>query len=275
MSKEMRRLVVVGGGAMGEAIISGLLQAGTMLAGQIAVTDANLERRQYLQEKYEIDASDNNADYLQSVESVVLAVKPAVVPEVLAEIGPSLKTTQTLISVAAGVSISSIEKNLAAEIPVVRVMPNTPALIGAGASAYSLGSYAGTRDSTRTKTIFTAIGRAWQVEEAQLNAVTGLSGSGPAYMFLILEALAEAGVRMGLPRELSQELATQTMFGAAKLALDTKQHPTLLKDQVITPGGTTAEGVYALEEGAIRTALGNAVRKATEKASKMDKGGRE
>lgn len=273
MSEERFRVGIAGGGAMGEALVRGLLAAGTLSPAELMVSEVHAARRDYLERETGIQTVAENERLVEFGDVLILAVKPHVVRTVAAEIKPHLRPSQTVISIAAGVSLTYIEESLGDGFPVVRVMPNTPALVGAAASAYCLGRYAGPRDTTRARTVLEAVGRAVQVEERLLDAVTGLSGSGPAYMFLILEALADGGVRMGLPRDVSVMLAAQTMYGAAKMVLETGEHTGRLKDMVTTPGGTTAAGLFALEEGAVRAALQRAVEQATERAREINKRG--
>jgi pyrroline-5-carboxylate reductase len=204
---------------------------------------------------------------------VILAVKPDVVVPVLQGIGSLLRPEQTVISIAAGVPLVRLERNIPRPVPVVRVMPNTPCLVGAGASAYALGSNAGPRDAARAEAVFSSVGRVVAVKEALLDTVTGLSGSGPAYIYLVIEALADGGVRMGLPRDVALVLAAQTVLGAARMVLETGEHPAQLKDRVTTPAGTTAAGLFVLEERSVRAALAEAVRAAAARSRELSTGG--
>jgi pyrroline-5-carboxylate reductase len=273
VAPEVQKIGIAGGGAMGEALARGMLAAGIVTPADLMISEVREERCAYLERQFGVRTVKENKPLVNFADTLILAVKPYVISAVLAEIRPHLRPSQTVISIAAGVSLAFIEERLGEGIPVVRVMPNTPALVGAGASAYSLGRFAGLRDGGRARAILEAVGRVVQVEEKLLDAVTGLSGSGPAYMYVILEALADGGVRMGLPRDVSMVLAAQTMYGAAKMILETGEHPGRLKDMVTTPGGTTAAGLFVLEEAAVRAGLQRAVERATEKAREINRRG--
>lgn len=273
MFQEIHNIGIAGGGAMGEALTRGVLAAGLVSSAQLMVCEVSDERRAYLETELGIQTVRENVALVGFADTLILAVKPHVVGAVLAEIRPHVSPSHTLVSIAAGVDLAFIENGLGEGIPVVRVMPNTPALVGAAASAYCLGRFAGPRDGSRARAILEAVGRTVRVEEDLLDAVTGLSGSGPAYMYLVVEALADGGVRMGLPRDVSVLLAAQTMYGAAKMILETGEHPGRLKDMVTTPGGTTAAGLFALENAAVRAGLQQAVERATERAREMKKRG--
>lgn len=253
---------------MAEAIIAGLsrtCQPDTALW----VSDIDASRRQLLEQRYGVRTFTNNRELAAAADILVLAVKPQVVETVMQEIGSVLHPRQTLISIAAGVTLATIERYLTTTVGVVRVMPNTPALVGAGAAAFCLGTHAGEVDRARTQAIFQAVGRVVEVREDQLNAVTGLSGSGPAYVFLFIEALADAGVLAGLNRDTALVLAAQTVMGAARMVLETGEHPAALKDKVTTPGGTTIAGLKKLEEAALRAAVMRAVEAATFRAQQL------
>jgi pyrroline-5-carboxylate reductase len=203
---------------------------------------------------------------------LLLAVKPDQVGEVLADVRGHFTEKHLLISIAAGVPIARLEAGLAPGARVIRVMPNTPALVGASASAFALGKSAPPADGQVAQKLFSAVGVAYQVKESLLDAVTGLSGSGPAFVFLMLEALSDGGVAAGLPRDIATKLAAQTMLGSAKMLLETGLHPGALKDMVTSPGGTTIEGIHELEKAGVRAALINAVRAATEKSKRLGQG---
>jgi pyrroline-5-carboxylate reductase len=203
---------------------------------------------------------------------VVVAVKPGQVTGLLEEVRRVVRPEQLLISIAAGVTLERLEGSLPAGARVVRVMPNTPALVGASASAYALGQGAGREEGELVARLFSSVGLALEVSETLLDAVTGLSGSGPAYVFTMIEALSDGGVAAGLPREIATRLAAQTLLGGARMVLETGMHPGELKEMVTSPGGTTIEGVYALEQGKIRAALMSAVRAATEKSRQLGQG---
>ncbi|HEX8151720.1 MAG TPA: pyrroline-5-carboxylate reductase, partial [Thermoanaerobaculia bacterium] len=226
------------------------------------------ERVAELREKYGIDATTDNHLPAQA-DIVVLSVKPQILSKVLDEVGGSIKPDALVISIAAGVPVAAIQARLASGTRVVRAMPNTPALVDAGATALAGGEHARASDLEDARRIFDAVGITVILDESHLDAVTGLSGSGPAYVFLILEALSDAGVKVGLSRRNSQLLAAQTLLGSAKLLLETNEHPGRLKDMVTSPGGTAITGLHTLENGGVRTTLMNAVEAATRRSREL------
>ena len=252
----------IGAGNMAEAMIRGLLRGGDFAIAQIAASGPREERMRELRDTYGIYATTDNKVPAAS-EIVVLAVKPQILSRVLDEVGSTISPEALVISIAAGVPVGAIQQHLASGTRVVRAMPNTPALVDAAATAIARGDYARESDLEDAKRIFDAIGSTVILDESQLDAVTGLSGSGPAYVFLILEALSDAGVKVGLSRRTSQLLAAQTLLGSAKLLLETNEHPGRLKDMVTSPGGTAITGLHTLESGGVRTTLINAVEAAT------------
>lgn len=262
----------LGGGAMAGAIISGLISSGAVTAASLYVSDVSKERLEHLKASLNINTLSDNRELVAVSDVVLLAIKPAMVLPVVREVGSSLKPGQTIISIAAGVSTAVLENAVGKDVPVIRVMPNTPALVGEAASALCSGSGAGRADMERALAVFNAVGRAVEVPETLMDAVTGLSGSGPAYMFIMLEALADAGVRMGLPREVASVLGAQTMLGAARMVLESGRHPGQLKDMVTTPGGTTIEGLYSLERDGVRGALMRAVEVSAAKSREISGG---
>jgi pyrroline-5-carboxylate reductase len=253
----------LGTGNMAEALIKGLTVAGVVEPQQIHGSDPRRERCNEMHERYGIHMTTHNEDVVRHAEIVVLSVKPQILPKVCDEVAPHLKPHALVISIAAGVPLSVLERRLPAGTRVVRTMPNTPALVGAGATAIAAGPHAREEDVEAAQRIFDAVGMSVVLEESQLDAVTGLSGSGPAYVFLIIEALSDAGVKMGLSRYNAQALAAQTVLGSAKLLIETKEHPGRLKDMVTSPGGTAIAGLHTLEAGGLRTTLINAVEVAT------------
>lgn len=265
------KIGLIGGGAMGGALAAGLVSSGRVPPAAILVSDVAPERLRRLEQELKVRTLQDNRLLAQEADIVLLAVKPDVVLSVLQQIGSLLRPSQTLISIAAGVTLSFLEQNIPQPVPVVRVMPNTPCLVGEGASAYALGRNAGPRDAARAAAIFSAVGRAVQVREELLDSVTGLSGSGPAYVYLLIEALADGGVRMGLPRDVALALAAQTVLGAARMVLTQGAHPAELKDRVVTPGGTTAAGLLVLEEQGVRAALIRAVEAATLRSRELSR----
>jgi pyrroline-5-carboxylate reductase len=264
-------IAFIGAGNMAEALVKGLLRAGVAAPQEILCTDRRAERGPELAQKYGVRFTQANLAAVKEAGIIVLSVKPQVMEKVLAEIGPALDASKLVISIAAGIPIVAIERKVGHGVRVIRTMPNTPALVGAGATALSPGEHATEADLTQAKALFDAIGITVVVDEPLLDAVTGLSGSGPAYIFLIIEALADGGVKCGLARAQAQELAAQTVFGSAKLLLETGEHPGRLKDQVTSPGGTAIAGLHTLEAGGLRTTLMNAVESATNRSRELGK----
>jgi len=258
----------LGTGNMAEALIRGLIHAGVVGAGQICGSDPRVERCHEMQEKYKIAVGTDNVEVAKKSEILILSVKPQVMSKVLDEVAPHVHPNALVISIAAGIPIAAIEGKLP-KARVVRTMPNTPALVGAGATAIAAGGHATQDDLQAAKRIFDSIGLTVILEEAQMDAVTGLSGSGPAYIFLIIEALSDAGVKMGLSRYNALALSAQTVLGSAKLLLETNEHPGRLKDMVTSPGGTAIAGLHTLEQGGLRTTLINAVEAATKRSREL------
>jgi len=260
----------IGGGVIAEAILSGLIRSGLNPQG-FFVSEIKDRRLTYLSHKLGINPVRNNFDLVKNCDIIILAVKPAVVKEVMLEIGQEIKAEQTLISLAAGITTGFVAQFMPEPRAVVRVMPNTPVLVGEGACAYCLGTHTQDKDKERVRAIFESAGKTVEVPESLIDVVTGLSGSGPAYMYLIIESFASAGVRLGLPKEEALILSAQTMLGAAKMVLETGEHPAKLKDEVTTPGGTTAAGLFSLEEGSLRAIIMRAVEKAALRAHELRK----
>jgi pyrroline-5-carboxylate reductase len=252
----------IGTGNMAEAMIRGLLRGGDFAIAQIAASGPREERMRELRDTHGIYATTDNKVPAAS-EIVVLSVKPQILSRVLDEVATTISPDALVISIAAGVPVATIQAHLASGTRIVRAMPNTPALVDAAATAIARGEYARESDLEDAKRIFDAIGTTVILDESLMDAVTGLSGSGPAYVFLILEALADAGVKVGLSRRTAQLLAAQTVLGSAKLLLETNEHPGRLKDMVTSPGGTAITGLHTLETGGLRTTLINAVEAAT------------
>ena len=259
----------IGCGKMASALVEGILKAGLFSPGEIFVSDRYAEAVQSLVKKTGVQACASNADVARAAATVLICVKPDDVGDALAEIQP-VRENGLVISIAAGVTLATLGYRAGSSWRVVRVMPNTPALINQGAAGYTLGETATTADAAAVEAILGAVGKVFRVRnEALLDAVTGLSGSGPAYVFTIIEALADGGVLMGLQREMALQLAAQTVAGAAKMVLESGTHPAQLRDAVTSPGGTTIAGIEALEHGGLRAALINAVRAATERAQEL------
>lgn len=254
-----------GGGKMATALIKGVTRAGLFQPNQIWASDVLDPARESLKNETGVNVTASNIEVARNADIAILAVKPAHVKEVLDQINEPFKG-KLLISIAAGVTMKTITAGLSSSTRVIRVMPNTPCLVGASASAYALSSNASDEDAEAVQKIFGSVGIAFRLDEKLLDAVTGLSGSGPAYIYMVIEALSDGGVAMGLPRDIATKLASQTALGAAKMVLETGLHPGQLKDMVTSPGGTTIEGVHELEKGKIRAAFINAVRAASEKS---------
>ncbi|HEX7419743.1 MAG TPA: pyrroline-5-carboxylate reductase [Thermoanaerobaculia bacterium] len=258
----------IGAGNMAEAMIRGLLRGGDFAIAQVAASGPREERMRELRDTYGIYATTDNKVPAAS-EIVVLSVKPQILARVLDDVGSTISPDALVISIAAGVPVAAIQARLATGTRVVRAMPNTPALVDAAATAIARGEFARESDLEDAKRIFDAIGTTVVLDESLMDAVTGLSGSGPAYVFLILEALSDAGVKVGLSRRTSQLLAAQTVLGSAKLLLETNGHPGVLKDMVTSPGGTAITGLHTLEHGGVRTTLMNAVEAATRRSREL------
>ncbi|MEK6374995.1 MAG: pyrroline-5-carboxylate reductase [Acidobacteriota bacterium] len=258
----------VGAGNMAEAMIRGLLRGHDFTPQQVTASAPREERRRELAERYGIRATPDNREAARQA-IVVLSVKPQILGRVLDEIADAIDAEALVISIAAGVPVAAIQSRLAAGTRVVRAMPNTPALVDAAATAIARGEHARESDLDDAKRIFDAVGVTVVLDESLLDAVTGLSGSGPAYVFLILEALSDAGVKVGLSRRTAQLLAAQTLLGSAKLLLETNEHPGRLKDMVTSPGGTAITGLHTLEHGGVRTTLMNAVEAATRRSREL------
>lgn len=254
---------------MAEAVIKGLLRQGIVSPEQILVSEPRQERMHFLAATYRVNVRPDNLAAVRKADVIVLAVKPQVMVGVLEEIAPAVTPRHLVISLAAGISTSVLASSLGSAPRLVRAMPNTPAQIGEGAIAVCPGGSARPEDLALAKDLFGAVGKAFVVDEKLMDAVTGLSGSGPAYVFLIIEALTDAGVKVGLPRDLAQALTLQTLVGAARMAIETGEHPGKLKDLVTSPGGTTIAALHVLEEKGLRGALINAVVAATNRSREL------
>ncbi len=264
----MKKVAFLGGGVMAQAILRSLLQSERASASELVVYEPDPSRRAVFKD-LGVALAEGNASACAEAEVVLLAVKPPVVPIVLGEIASLLTDEQIIVSIAAGVRISSIQDALPPQTPVIRTMPNTPMQVGAGAIAYCLGRSASSEDAARVIALLETGGVCVEVTEPQLDAVTGLSGSGPAFVCLVIEALADGGVRMGLPRATALLLAAQTVMGTGKLVLESADHPAVWRDRVATPGGTTIAGLAVLEDAGVRGALLRAVEAATDRAREL------
>ncbi len=259
----------LGAGKMATALARGFIHAKIAFPKEISAADPVDAARKHFAAALGVRPGASNLEVAQAATVLILATKPDQVGAVLAEISGAFTKKHILISIAAGVTLAKIESALPTGARVIRVMPNTPALVGEGASAFALGKNATPADGERAKKLLSAVGIAFQVKESLLDAVTGLSGSGPAYVYQFIEALSDGGVASGLPRDIATKLAAQTVLGGAKMVLETGEHPGVLKDQVTSPGGTTIEGLHALEKGKLRATVISAVRAATEKSKKL------
>jgi pyrroline-5-carboxylate reductase len=259
---------LIGGGQMGEALIRGMLDSGLLGAGHIMVAEPDEQRRAYMTEKYGIAGTDQPAELCAFARVLILAVKPQIVAPVLKQYSDGIGSDHLLISIAAGIPIAMMEEKLGKR-RIIRVMPNTPALVLAGASALSPNQEASKDDLELAMAIFSAIGTCVHVPETLLDAVTGLSGSGPGYVFTFIEAMIDGGVLAGLPRPIATELVLQTVYGSARLALETGKHPAELKGMVTSPGGTTIAGIHELEQGGLRGTVMAAVDRASKRSREL------
>lgn len=267
--EKLNRLTIIGAGAMGAAFARGIISSGLVNAENITLVDIDEDKLNKIKNELGVTVSPDAVSAIEDAEAVLLAVKPGIVKIALTGIRNVIKPGQLVISIAAGVKIESIESELPAGIGVVRAMPNTPCQIGAGAIGFSRGSVVSDSQVEIAKNIFSAVGISFEVPEKLLNAVTGLSGSGPAYIYVLIEALSDAGVRVGLPRDVSLQLSAQTVMGAARMVIESGEHPGMLKDQVTSPGGTTIAGVDALEKAGFRSALIEAVKAAASRSEEL------
>ncbi|MCE9609200.1 MAG: pyrroline-5-carboxylate reductase [Chthoniobacter sp.] len=266
------KLGFVGSGKMASALVQGVTQSGALAPGDVLVSDVIAATAQRLATVAGVAFAETNADLVAMTDALVLCVKPYDALEALRSLRAGA-AEKLVISIVAGLTLATLQEAAGPAVRIVRVMPNTPALVHKGAAAYALGATATAEDAALTEKIFGAVGEVVCVKEPLLDVVTGLSGSGPAYIYVVIEALADAGVLMGLPRELSQKLAAQTVAGAAEMVLKTGRHPAALKDEVASPGGTTIAGLEALEAAGMRSAFISAVRAATERAVEIGRAG--
>ena len=260
----------IGGGAMAEAMLGGILANKLFASDEVYVSDHKIKRCEQLHTLYGVQAALAASTFLDKLDIVVLAIKPQAAQIAIESIVKFVKPDTMVISVIAGLTLNSLETYFVKQ-PVVRVMPNTPVAVGAGMSAIALGKNTSELNGKTVETIFNAVGKAVILQESAIDAVTGLSGSGPGYAFVMIDALADAGVNAGLPRQISIMLAAQTLLGAAKMVLETGEHPAVLRDKVTSPGGTTIAGIHVLEQKGVRAALIDAVEAATNKSKAMGK----
>jgi pyrroline-5-carboxylate reductase len=264
-----KKLAVLGTGKLGGILLRAYLKQELFSPKRVTATVKHAEKAATMAKELGVSVTTENKNAVQGVDIVLLGVKPQVVGDVLKEIASELNEKTLVISVAASVPTSYIEQRLGGKVPVVRAMPNTPASVGCGMTGICRGAHAGAEHLETARALFNAVGRTVVVDEKNMDAVTGLSASGPAFAYIILESLAEAGVKVGLPRDVATLLAAQTMKGAASVVLETGDHPALLKDAVTTPAGCTIDGIMELEEGKLRVTLIKAVVKATSRAGEL------
>ena len=267
-----KRVAVLGAGKMGGILLKALLDKKLLSPQSTIATVGHAERAAALQKKLGVPVGTDNLAAVRKADIVFVCVKPQVVAEVMGQIRPAISSKQLIISVAASVPTAQIEKALGKQVPVIRAMPNTPCVLGCGMTALCKGKFADADDVETASALFRVVGKTVVVDEKHMDAVTGLSASGPAYIYIILESLAEAGVKVGLPRDVATLLAAQTALGASTVVLETGDHPALLKDAVTTPAGCTIDGILELEEGKLRVTLIKAVVKAAQRARELANG---
>jgi pyrroline-5-carboxylate reductase len=266
------KIAVLGAGKMGGLLLEGFVKGGLVGAKQIFATVRREARVLTLTEQWGVSVTTDNVAAAKQADVILLGMKPIQVTAVMEQIKSALNARKIVVSVAAGVKTRSIEDAAGCEVAVIRAMPNTPAMIGAGMTALCAGRFVSEAQMELAQRLFDAVGRTVVVEEKHMDAVTGLSGSGPAFLYIIIDALAEAGVNVGLPRDVATLLAAQTTLGSARMVLETGQHPTVLKEQVTTPAGCTVEGILAMEEGGVRGTLIKAVKRAAERSKALANG---
>ncbi len=271
MSSELS-IGFLGAGKMATALAKGFINAELVKPEQVIASDIYESARAAFAKETGARTTASSREVLQQARVLILAVKPDQIAELFTDLRGHFGDQHLLISIAAGVTLEKLADGLHEGARVIRVMPNTPALVGASATAYALGEAASKEDGQLAQKLFSTVGLAYQVKESLLDAVTGLSGSGPAYVYLMIEALSDGGVAAGLPRDIATKLAAQTLLGSARMVLETGLHPGALKDMVTSPGGTTIEGLHQLEKGGLRGTLINAVRAASEKSKKLGQG---
>ena len=269
MSVDERKIAVLGAGQIGEALISGLLSSGWRAPAELAASTRREERAAELRERHGIEVTLSNAEAAAGAALVVIAVKPQDIEALLGEIGPLIQPEQTVLSIAAAIQTSRIESRLSADVPVVRAMPNTPSTVHEGIAGLAAGSHAGDQHLDLAEEALSHLGSVVRVPESALDAVTAVSGSGPAYFALLAEAMIEAGILLGLSREISTQLVVQTMFGTAKQLRDEKMHPVELREMVTSPGGTTIAAIRELEMAGVRAAFLNAIQAAMVRAREL------
>jgi pyrroline-5-carboxylate reductase len=264
-----KRVAVIGMGKIGTILIQSMLKAGLLSKEQIRATVQHPDKARTLRKDLGFQVGTNNLDAAEGADIILICVKPQQVGQVLEQLAPITTPAQLIVSVAASVSTDYMEQRLPTNNPIIRAMPNTPSMIGCGMTALCKGRFADQSHVDLTRALFDTVGRTVVVDEKHMDAVTGLSASGPAFIYIIVESLAEAGVKVGLPRDVATLLAAQTTMGAARVVLETGHHPALLKDAVTTPAGCTIDGILELEEGKLRVTLIKAVVKAAQRAKEL------
>jgi pyrroline-5-carboxylate reductase len=272
MTVDERKIAILGAGQIGEALISGLLSSGWRTPAELAASTRREERAEELRERHGIDVTLSNAEAAAGAALVVIAVKPQDIETLLGEIGPLIQPEQTVLSIAAAIPTAAIERHLASGVPVVRAMPNTPAVVHEGMAGVCAGSHAAEEHLTLAEEALRHLGAVVRVSEPYMDAVTAVSGSGPAYFALLAEAMIEAGILLGLSREISTQLVVQTMLGTAKQLRDLKMHPVELREMVTSPGGTTIAAIRELEQAGIRAAFLNAIQAAMDRSRELARG---
>ncbi|KPQ00464.1 MAG: pyrroline-5-carboxylate reductase ProC [Bacteroidetes bacterium HLUCCA01] len=267
--KITQRVAIIGSGKMGEIILSGLLKSGSADKNQLIAADPSSKRLEYIGLQYGVKTTTDNALAVQSADVVLFCIKPQSAPTVFKELASNFNGDKLVLSIMAGVTLRSMEGWLPANTPIVRIMPNTPSQVGEGMSAIAGGQSATSGHIELAQHMFSGVGRTIVLDEKHFDAVTGLSASGPAFIYIVIEALADGGVKSGLPRDVAIELAAQMTLGASKMVLETGKHPAILKDDVTTPAGCTTDGILALEEGGVRVTLIKAVTEAARRACEL------
>lgn len=266
-----KKIAVIGAGHIGRALVGGLLRAKLVTAKNITAARRHAAALSELKREFGVKTAADNKKAAAGADIVLLCVKPQAAQAVLADIAPVITADQLILTVMAGIRTETVAKKLKKNCPVVRAMTNTPVLVDAGATAIAAGAHAGERELKLAESIFKSVGTVARVPESALDAVTGLSGSGPAYIYMVIEAMIDGGVKMGIPRETAAALAAQTVFGAAKLVIETGKHPALLKDEVATPGGTTINALHMLEAKGLRSVLIDAIVTATQRSQELSR----
>ena len=275
MAVDERKIAILGAGQIGEALIGGLLSSGWRNAAEVVASTRREERAAELRERHGIPVTLSNAEAASRAALVVIAVKPQDIEALLGEVGPLIQPEQTVLSIAAAIPTAAIERHLGAGVPVVRAMPNTPAVVHEGMAGLCAGSHAGEEHLTLAEEALRHLGAVVRVSEPYMDAVTAVSGSGPAYFALLAEAMIEAGLLLGLSREVSTKLVVQTMLGTARLLRDEKMHPVELREAVTSPGGTTTRAIRELEQAGVRAAFLNAIQAAMTRSKELAGGGSE